>query len=270
VVGTIYGALGAMQAAQVAFNQVYGVPRNEQPNPVKSRIRSLGLIALLGTAVLLSTGIASIVSTAGDVLQQLGLHHYRIEVTFGGYVLAFVLNSALFTAAFELLTARDLRIHNTITGGLLAGGLWELLQVFGSRYVTHEVNHSGSLYGLFGVVLALIAWIYLQALALMLAAEVNVVLHHRLWPRALLTPFTDDVELTDADRRAYHMYAMVQRFKGFERVDTDFAKSAASSARGSGSAAESSSAVGATRALEPYPEEPRPQPARVPAETPRS
>src|SRR5947209_14493857 len=46
VLGTLYGGLGAMQAAQAGFNQIYGVARNKQPNPIKSRVRSLGLLAL--------------------------------------------------------------------------------------------------------------------------------------------------------------------------------------------------------------------------------
>ncbi len=217
IVGTLYGALGAMQAAQAAFNQVYGVPRNEQPNPLVSRVRSVGLVGLLGTGVLVSTGIASLVSTTNRLSTQWG---FGLRVA--GYGLAFAINLALFTAAFQLLTARELRIRNVITGGVIAGAVWELLQAFGSRYVAHEASHGTTLYGVFGVVLATIAWIYLQALALMLSAEVNVVLHRRLWPRALLTPFTDDVQLTVADERAYAMYAATQRFKGFERVTAEF------------------------------------------------
>jgi len=50
------------------------------------------------------------------------------------------------------------------------------------------------------------------------------VLQFHLWPRALLTPFTDAVVLTQADRRAYSLYAQTQRFKGFERVEAHFAK----------------------------------------------
>jgi len=46
--------------------------------------------------------------------------------------------------------------------------------------------------------------------------------HRHLWPRALLTPFIDNVELTPADRRAYEMYVSAQRFKGFEKVTADF------------------------------------------------
>jgi membrane protein len=52
-----------------------------------------------------------------------------------------------------------------------------------------------------------------------------VVAQHRLWPRALLTLFTDDVELTEADRRAYEMHASARRFKGFETVRVDFTRS---------------------------------------------
>ncbi len=217
VVGTLYGALGAMQAAQTAFNQIYGVPRNEQPNPLYSRLRSVGLVGLLGAAVLMSTAIASFVATTNRLAAQLGP-----GLRIAGYGISFALNVTLFTAAFQLLTARDLRVRNVLTGGVIAGASWELLQTVGSRYVAREVSHGASLYGVFGVVLATIAWIYLQALALMLAAEVNVVLHQRLWPRALLTPFTDAVDLTDADERAYVMYAVTQRFKGFERVHADF------------------------------------------------
>ena len=51
----------------------------------------------------------------------------------------------------------------------------------------------------------------------MLGLEINVVLAKRLYPRALLTPFTDSVELTDADKRVYREYAQAQRHKGFER-----------------------------------------------------
>ena len=59
--------------------------------------------------------------------------------------------------------------------------------------------------------------------ALVLGLELNVVLRRRLYPRALLTPFTDNVDLTDADKRAYTAYAKAQRHKGFEEVHVTFA-----------------------------------------------
>ncbi|MGH3916321.1 MAG: hypothetical protein ACRDTC_23370, partial [Pseudonocardiaceae bacterium] len=77
-------------------------------------------------------------------------------------------------------------------------------------------------YGLFGIVLGLLTWIYLAALVVVLCTEINVVRAKKLWPRSLLTPFTDNVQLTDADRRAYTSYVRSERHKGFQRVEVNF------------------------------------------------
>jgi membrane protein len=215
--GVLYGGLGAMQAAQMAFNTIYAVPRNSQPNPLRSRTRSFALLLLLGTGVLVSTGISALFATHNTVTSRLG-----VGVSIISYLVTLLLNVALFTGAVQLLTARDLKVGDVITGGAIAGVLWQVLQSLGSRYVAHEVSHGNAFYGVFGVVLATIAWIYLEALALMVAAEISVVIHHQLWPRALLTPFTDNVELTAADMRAYSMYAAAQRFKGFQKIESRF------------------------------------------------
>jgi membrane protein len=55
-----------------------------------------------------------------------------------------------------------------------------------------------------------------------LSAEVDVVRYKRLYPRSLLTPFTDNVDLTWADRRTYREIATAQQFKGFESVTVSF------------------------------------------------
>jgi membrane protein len=225
IIGTLYGALGAMQAAQASFNQIYAVPRNEQPNPLKSRVRSLGLVTLLGSGVLLSTGIAAVLATANGLSKQFGP-----TIQISGYVLNYLVDFVLFSAAFQLMTALDLRLRQVMRGGLIAAGLYMLVQVFGSKYVSHTAK--ASVYGGLAVVLATLAWMYLQSLILILAAEINVVSDRRLWPRSLLTPFTDHVELTAADRQAYAMYAAAQRFKGFEQVTTDFGDGAEPNPRG--------------------------------------
>ena len=79
-------------------------------------------------------------------------------------------------------------------------------------------------YGAFALVLGLLAWIFLAALALVLSAELDVVRYKRLYPRSLLTPFTDNVELTLADRRTYTDIATAQQAKGFESVSVRFGR----------------------------------------------
>ncbi|GAA1510357.1 hypothetical protein GCM10009827_025680 [Dactylosporangium maewongense] len=217
ILGALYGGLGAMQAAQAGINHIYGVPRNEQPNAMRSRLRSLGLLLILGGAVLLSAAAAAFVAFANELTGRSGP---RLQIL--GYLLTFVINAVLFTAAMQLLTARKLRVRQVITGGLIAATSWMALQTVGAQYVAARLSRASELYGTFGLVLAALAWIYLQALVLMLCAEINMILTYRLWPRALLTQFTDDVELTEADRRIYTSIATAQRFKAFETIQVDF------------------------------------------------
>ena len=72
------------------------------------------------------------------------------------------------------------------------------------------------------VVLGLLAFIFLAANALVISVEINSVLAKRLYPRALLTPFTDNVDLTGGDQDVYADAAKAQRLKGFQNVDVSF------------------------------------------------
>jgi len=59
-------------------------------------------------------------------------------------------------------------------------------------------------------------------LLLVLCVQVNVVRLDQLYPRSLLTPFTDHVTLTAGDRRAYTEQAQAERSKGFQTIDVAF------------------------------------------------
>jgi hypothetical protein len=107
-------------------------------------------------------------------------------------------------------------------GAVVAGIGWQIVQVLGTYVIAHNIRGASETYGVFGLVLGSIAWIYLLSLVIVLSAEVNVVAERRLWPRALLTPFTDQAQLTPADERVYAAYVRSERHKGFQVVDVDF------------------------------------------------
>jgi membrane protein len=217
IAGTLYGGLGVMQAAQAALNRIYAVPRFAQPNPLTSRLRSLLLVLALGLAALLSTGLSTIVLTVGQLVPGLGP-----LVPIGAALATFAVNVGIFLVLYQVLTARFLSWRNVLIGALIAAVLWQVLQTLGTYYFGSYLSRTTDVYGIFGVVLGLLVWIYLQALVVILAAEINVVRHRRLYPRSLLTPFTDDVELTESDVRAYTGYARSERYKGFQRVEASF------------------------------------------------
>ncbi|MEN3340639.1 MAG: rane protein [Actinomycetota bacterium] len=217
ILGTLYGSLGAAGATQNAFNRAWAVPRNQRPNPITLRVRSLVLLLVIGAGVLITTVFAGLTTGAGAFGANFGT-----AVRAGAVLLATLVNVGLFVLAFRVLTARAVATRSLRAPAILAGIGWELVQLLGTYFVAHALKGAPEAYGVFGLVLGLIAWLYLLALVTVVAAETAVVAQRQLWPRALLTLFTDRVELTPADERAYVAYAQSERYKGFEVIDVSF------------------------------------------------
>jgi YihY family inner membrane protein len=214
LIGAVYGSLGAAQALQYAMNTAWSVPRNSRPNPLTARARSLVLVAAGGVALLVTTALSAI-GTSG--VGSLGWLVRAVTI-----IASMAINGTVFLLAFRVATARQLSLRDVAPGAVAATVLWQLLQTFGVTYVNHVVRNASATNSVFALVLGLVSFLYLAATATVLCVEINVVRVDRLYPRALLTPFTDDVRLTRGDRRAYRGQAKAQRAKGFERVDVSF------------------------------------------------
>jgi len=132
------------------------------------------------------------------------------------------MNSIVFTLVFRVATAKDISWRCTLPGAIAAAVAWQVLQFVGASYIAGVVHHATALNSVFAFILGLIAWIYLEALIVIFAVEFNAVRDLKLYPRALLTPFTDDVDLTDADEISYAEQAQSQRAKGFEQIEVSF------------------------------------------------
>jgi uncharacterized BrkB/YihY/UPF0761 family membrane protein len=213
ILGTLYGGLGVAQAAQNAMNTIWRVPRNRRPNPLASRLRSLLLLVVVGSSMIGTTALAAL----GSTFDTFGVGT-KIILGIG----TFGLNAAVFTLAFRVATARDITLRQTVPGAVAAALIWQGLQYVGAVYVSHVVRGATEVNGVFALVLGLIAWIYLESVIVVLAVEYNTVRSLHLYPRSLLTPFTDDVELTAADERSYTQQAEAAQAKGFEEITVDF------------------------------------------------
>src|SRR3954452_4100225 len=213
----LYGVIGLGQAAQNAVNVVWAIPRNSRLNPVVSRLRSTVWLVLAGLALVCVAVLTSLAGHVGIFGSQV---HGALSVLDRAATL--VVNSAILALMMRLSTTQQERIRDVLPGAVVIAVLWQLLQVAGGSYVSHVIAHASQMNGVFAVVLGLVALLYLAAAMALLGLEVNVVLARRLYPRALLTPFTDAVELTEADRKVYRGSARAQRHKGFERVTVSF------------------------------------------------
>ena len=213
IAGALYGGLGVGQALQNAMDSVWAVPRNNRPDPIRSRIRSLLLIGILGSAAIAVTALSA-AARATETLGWVGKA--------GLAVTAIAINAVICLVAFRVLTARHVTYRQVLPGALAAAVIWQLLQWFGASYVARIVATASTTNSVFALVLGLLAFLYLISVSLVVCAEVNVVRVDHLYPRALLTPFTDDVDLTAADRKTYTRKAKAERVKGFQRVSVRF------------------------------------------------
>jgi membrane protein len=207
VVVSIWAGHGVMGAAQNAFNRVWAIPMRERPDFLMSRLRSLAALVVLGTLFLVSSAASGLVAGGlGGVGEKVA-----------GIALSLLLNFALFAAALRMLTVRQVPTRCLRVGALVGGVLWEILQAGGGVYVQHVLHNANSAYGSFALVLGLLAWFHLGAQATLYAAELNVVLVRRLWPRSLLGP-----PVLPADREALAALARVEERSDEEQVDVRF------------------------------------------------
>jgi membrane protein len=207
VLGSLLAGMGVTGATQNAFNRMWSVPFKDRPNFIHAHLRGLGMLAILGTLFIVSTTAAGFVGSASHTAPKV----------IGGIVVAFAFNLALFMTAFKLLTAVEVTWRQLLPGVIVAAVFWQLLQHLGGLYVDHELKHTQPLYGIFAVVLGLLAWLYLGAQLTIFAAEINVVRVRRLWPRSF---FSDP--LLEADRRALTSSAEVEERVHEETVDVSF------------------------------------------------
>ncbi|NSC24687.1 YihY/virulence factor BrkB family protein [Streptomyces albus subsp. chlorinus] len=217
VVGSLYGSLGVAQAAQYSLNKLWAVPRRMRHDPFRSRLK--GMLFLMTVAGGLT--VTLLLSLAASESQTFGADlgaGIRAAIT----LVAVAVNAGLLLATYSFLTHHQVALRHLWAESVAAACAWQALQWGGGYYATKVLRGASATYGMFGIVLGLLGWIYLGALIFVLAAEVSVVRAHRLWPRSLLTPFTDRVWLTWADRKAYASYATTETFKSFQSVTVEF------------------------------------------------
>ena len=207
----IYGVLGVGNALQYAMNTIWAVPRNSRPNLFLTRARSL-LIVPLGLVVVIATTVLTSINAAADFGRATKWLVLALTVLVNTIVVYFIYRIGV--------GAADRR--HLVAGSIAAAVLIQLLQLYGVAYVGGVVRNASATNGVFGFVLGLLAFIYILALILVVCAEVNAVAAKRLFPRALLTPFTDDVSLTEADIRQYGSQARATRTKGYQRIEVVF------------------------------------------------
>ena len=207
--GAVWAGLAAVNATQMALNTVFDVPRFQRPNPIERRLRALRMLIVLGAGLLAS----ALVANSGQFIGDLGWLR-TVWLAIG----SISINCAVYAIAFRSLVDAEPSWSEVLPGAALAGTVWWALTVVGGLYVERTLEGASDTYGALAGVIALLAWIYLQAQVTILSAEVNVVLRSGLWPRSL-----SGRNLTPCDRAAMELHLETERLHETMSVDVVFA-----------------------------------------------
>jgi YihY family inner membrane protein len=209
ILGSLWGGLGITQSAQDAMNTLWSIPYRHRPSYWWRLARGLATLLLVAGGVTLATALAELGRTRPG---PAGL------LSFAGSLL---LNLLLIAVMFQVLTARWVPWRRLLPGAAVGAVGWSMLQTLGVYVLDRQLRQANLIYGVFAVVIVLLSWLYLSARLLLYAAEINVVLARRLWPRSLVQP-----PLTEPDRRVLAALAQTEERRPEETVEIHFSPEA--------------------------------------------
>lgn len=204
---TLYGAKGSADAVRHALDHAWEVPRTDRSGFPKNTLKSLALIIGAGIGLLVSATLTGIATSTFAHIWYLRLLPILLGVA---------INYLVFLFVFRIGTSKKHALADIRLGAITAAVALLILQTVGTLLVNHQLKHATGTYGQFGIVLALLFWIYLQAQVFMYTVQVNVVHTFRLWPRSL-----SGQDLTKADAKALDLYAKREQLQASSKEQVD-------------------------------------------------
>jgi membrane protein len=208
IVGLLLSATGVVFSAYETLNHLAGVP-------LRTRFGWFSRYArvLLMLIVVLAGGLSvAALTVATGALPDVG-ELQRIAAALATALVVFL----VLIAAAKLLVARPIPLRTGWMPAAMGAFVVALVLSVGARLLAPLVAKSGPVYGSFATVAGIFALLYLVSQTLLFAAEVAVVRHRRLWPRALVTS-----RPTPADTCALTRLATVQERLAIERIEVRF------------------------------------------------
>jgi membrane protein len=166
--GALWGSLRAFLAMQTALDDIWEVEHG-RANFLMQRVKALIGIGVIGAAQVGTVVLAALVGQAGLPRTS------QILLTIGGLAI----NVAVIGAMYKWLTSAKVTWKMLWPGTISAAVVYTALQFVGTNLMAAKFKDSEEVYGVFGGLIALAAWISLHALVALVGAELNAALCRR-------------------------------------------------------------------------------------------
>lgn len=209
LVGLLYTGLGWLSAMRGALLTMFELPTAEKPNFVVGKLRDLLTLGLIGTVLVVSVAVSSVVSSlSADILAFLGVGSSVLGWSLKFLTVAVGLGSSmvLFYAIFRLLAKPDLPSRALWSGALLGSIGFEVLKRLATLLMASTSQQPA--FQAFGIALILLVWMYYFS---------QIILYAAVWaqtavPSATASADDADEESDDSDTAADETDSDTARF----------------------------------------------------------
>jgi len=175
VIVAVWSASRGASGLMLALNRLFG---KMEKRPWLRR-QAIAIALTVGLAVLVVIALALLVAgpMIGHVIaEQLGLGEaFDVGWRVGRWVAAGFLVMVVWALAYRFLPDTDAPLRIFTPGAVVSVVLWLVISQLFWRYLA-ELASYGAIYGAFGSAVILLTWLWLSAMSLLLAAEINEVL----------------------------------------------------------------------------------------------
>ena len=168
----LYSGSGAVVALEHALNKLHHL--EHEPGFLAKRLRSLKWLGILGVGALLAIATGAVAGFTRQVLGEgaAGAVVATIAAAAGGVAV----NTLVFATAYKFLPALEEGWRQVLPGAIVAGILFQILNVAGSTYLAQGETARNDTFGTFAAAATLLVASYLISQITLLSAEVNLVL----------------------------------------------------------------------------------------------
>ncbi|NUU23803.1 MAG: YihY/virulence factor BrkB family protein [Streptomycetaceae bacterium] len=171
----LFSGLGWVEALRPAIRKMWFADE-AKPEGVKGTVatkaKDVGVLIGLGLAMLLSVGASAFAtSVIGRISDSIGLQDQpvgRVLLQIAAFAVAVFASLVLFLYLLVAMPRLEMPRRTALVGALIGAIGFEVLKVLVSSYISSVA--SKSMYGAFGVPIALLLWIYLATRLLLLCA----------------------------------------------------------------------------------------------------
>ncbi|GAA4110623.1 hypothetical protein GCM10022415_04390 [Knoellia locipacati] len=166
--GLLYAGLGWLGALRDGIRTVFGA-EGEPGNAITTKLRDLGVLVLLGFAIVVSAAVTGVASAlTGWIAEAIGLGGQQWLLRGIALVIGAALDGLVVLVMLRLLSGVDVPWRGLVGGAVVGGIGLTLLKVLGTSLIAGTTNNP--LFASIALVVGLLAWLNFMSRIVLLAA----------------------------------------------------------------------------------------------------